>query len=65
MATALAKGFIHSGLVKAGQMLASDWAEGARSAFAKETGIKTSASNLEVVKFAEVLVLAVKPANMA
>ncbi len=61
MATALAKGFIHAGLVTADSLIASDPVKGARVAFAKETGAKTANSNLEVLKFATVLVLAVKP----
>jgi pyrroline-5-carboxylate reductase len=61
MATALAKGFIRAGLVTPKQVIASDVNEAARTAFAKETGAKTTASNPEVAKFAEVLVLAVKP----
>jgi pyrroline-5-carboxylate reductase len=61
MATALAKGFIRAGLVTAGQVIASDPSETARAAFAAETGAKTTTSNPEVVKFADVIVLAVKP----
>ena len=61
MATALAKGFIRAGLVTPNQVIASDVSEAARAAFAKETGAKTTASNPDVAKFAQVLVLAVKP----
>jgi pyrroline-5-carboxylate reductase len=61
MATALAKGFIRAGLVTPKQVIASDVSEAACTAFAKETGAKTTASNPEVAKFAEILVLAVKP----
>jgi pyrroline-5-carboxylate reductase len=61
MATALAKGFIRASLVTPKQILASDPVEAARATFAKEVGSKTTASNDEVVKFAEVLLLAVKP----
>ncbi|MHB8519855.1 MAG: pyrroline-5-carboxylate reductase [Limisphaerales bacterium] len=61
MATALAKGFVNAGLVGADQILASDPVEAARSAFAKAVGAKASASNLEVTRFAQVLLLAVKP----
>lgn len=61
MATALAKGFVNAGLARAGDLLASDPVEGARQAFAKDVGAKASASNAEVLKFANVLVLAVKP----
>lgn len=65
MATALAQGFVRAGLVTPGQIIASDVSEAASAAFAKEVGAKTTASNLEVVKFAEVLVLAVKPHQVA
>jgi len=61
MATALAKGFLHAGLVTPKQLIASDVIEAAGSSFAKETGAKTTNSNADVAKFAEVLILAVKP----
>jgi pyrroline-5-carboxylate reductase len=61
MATALAQGFIKAGLVTARDILASDPAEAACEAFAKATGAKTTAFNPDVVRFANVLILAVKP----
>jgi pyrroline-5-carboxylate reductase len=61
MATALAKGFIGSGLAAAQDLIASDPVEGARAAFARDCGASTTPSNLDVVKSAAVLVLAVKP----
>jgi pyrroline-5-carboxylate reductase len=61
MATALAKGFINAGIAQAEDMVASDVAEGARASFAKEVGCTTTAWNPEVLKFANVIVLAVKP----
>jgi pyrroline-5-carboxylate reductase len=61
MATALAGGFIRAGLVAAPQVLASDPSETARTSFAKETGARITESNSEVIRFARVLVLAVKP----
>ncbi len=64
MATALAKGIITSGLAKAAQIRASDPAEAALSAFATQTGAGTARSNLDVVKFASLLVVAVKPGNV-
>jgi pyrroline-5-carboxylate reductase len=64
MATALAKGFIHSGLAKPEQMIASDIIEASRESFEKETGAKTTDSNLKVAEFAGVLVLAVKPTQV-
>ena len=65
MGTALARGFINAGLVKAGSVIASDPVPAARAAFARETGAKTAASNAEVVKFARVVILAVKPDQVA
>jgi len=61
MATALAQGFIKTGLVTAGQVIASDPSDAARTAFAKETGAKTTAANPDVAAFAHILFLAVKP----
>ena len=65
MATALAQGFVRAGLVTGKQIIASDLYEGARAAFAKETGARVTASNAEVVKSAQVLILAVKPDQTA
>jgi len=61
MATALAKGFIQAKLVTAQQVIASDPVEAARAAFAREVGAKTTGFNPDVVNFASVLVLSVKP----
>ncbi len=61
MGTALARGFIHAGLVTAEQIMASDPVEGARTDFGRETGARIASSNAEVAKFASVLLLAVKP----
>jgi pyrroline-5-carboxylate reductase len=65
MATALARGFIRANLTTADQIIASDPVEGARSSFARDTGAKITVSNLEVLKFADVLLLAVKPGQVA
>src|SRR5580658_8175158 len=65
MAAALAKGVVAAGLVKAAHIRASDPLSAARSAFTDQTGAKTTASNAEVVRFARVLVLAVKPGHIA
>ena len=65
MATALAKGFVKAGLVKPAKLVASDVIEPARRAFAQETGGKSVASNLDVLKAANVLILAVKPDQVA
>lgn len=61
MAAALAHGFIQAGLVTPEQVIASDPSEAARAAFAKQTGAAATADNIEVARFARVLVLAVKP----
>lgn len=61
MASALAKGFVQAGLIKPDQILAGDPSEAARAAFAKEVSAKATASNPDVVMFANVLLLAVKP----
>jgi pyrroline-5-carboxylate reductase len=65
MAASLAKGVVSAGLVKAAQIRASDPLPAARSAFTRQTGGKTTASNAEVVQRARVLILAVKPGHVA
>ena len=65
MATALAKGFVRAEIVFPKEMIAGDVADIARNIFAKETGAKTTANNLEVAKFANVLILATKPDQAA
>lgn len=65
MATALAKGWIAAGLLSPAGCRASDPVTAARQAFAAETGGCASASNREVVESSDVLLLAVKPQNMA
>jgi pyrroline-5-carboxylate reductase len=64
MATALAKGFVQAGLVKPDQILGSDAVERARAAFGREVGARTTAFNPDVLKFASVVILAVKPAQV-
>src|SRR5256885_927681 len=61
MAMALAKGFIRAGLVSTRQILAADPSENAIEAFTKEVGARAIAFNPDVVQFAKVLILAVKP----
>src|SRR5205809_4902119 len=53
MATALARGFIRAGLVRANQLIASDVSKAARDAFTEETGARTAGSNSEVAEFAK------------
>ena len=65
MATALARGFINAKLVNASRITASDPVESARAAFAKEVGARAVASNAEVVKAAKIILLAVKPDQVA
>jgi len=61
MATALAKGFVRAEIVFPKEIIASDLYGVARNIFAKETGAKAIASNSDVLKFANVLILATKP----
>ena len=65
MATALAKGFVKAGLVGPKQIIAGDLSQAACASFGKEVGAKTTAINPDVVKSAEVLILAVKPDQVA
>jgi len=65
MAAALAKGVVSAGLVKQAHICASDPLAAARSAFTSQTGAKAAASNVQVVQFARVLILAVKPGCVA
>jgi pyrroline-5-carboxylate reductase len=65
MATALVRGIVQAGLVKPRQIIASDVSEAARTTFSKEVGAKSTAFNPEVLKFARVLLLAVKPDQIA
>jgi pyrroline-5-carboxylate reductase len=65
MATALARGWLAAGLTSTDIALASDPLPEARQSFTRETGIRSTPSNREVVEVSEVLVLAVKPQSMA
>lgn len=65
MATALARGLVARGLLQPEQILASDPIEAARAAFAETIGARTTPANSEVIEFASVIVLAVKPAQVA
>jgi pyrroline-5-carboxylate reductase len=65
MATALARGFVRTEIVFPKEIIAGDVSAAARAAFTKETGAKTTASNSDVLKFAGVLILAVKPDQVA
>src|SRR3954470_3173807 len=61
MATALANGFVRAGILTAERMIASDVSRAARDAFAQQTGAQTTDSNRNVARFAQTLILAVKP----
>jgi pyrroline-5-carboxylate reductase len=61
MATALAKGFVRAGLASAQQILASDSSAAALAHFGEQVGAKTTGFNPDVLKFADVLILSVKP----
>jgi pyrroline-5-carboxylate reductase len=65
MATALARGFVKAGLIPASGIIASDPYPAARQAFATETAGRATESNLEVIKHSRVLILAVKPDQVA
>ncbi|HEV2331467.1 MAG TPA: pyrroline-5-carboxylate reductase [Verrucomicrobiae bacterium] len=65
MATALAKGFIDAKLAKPKDIVAADPYEAARNHFAEETGAKTTTSNADAATFADVLILATKPDQVA
>ena len=65
MATALARGFIRAEIVFPKEIIASDLSEAARAVFTDKTGAQTTASSADVIKFAQVLILAVKPDQVA
>jgi pyrroline-5-carboxylate reductase len=65
MATALAQGFLKAGLVDAGRLFASDVVPAAALAFSNTTGGRSLPSNREVASSADVLVVAVKPDQVA
>lgn len=65
MATALARGWLSAGLIAADRTLASDPVPAARDAFSRDTSLKATTDNREVVTASDLLVLAVKPQSMA
>ncbi len=65
MATALAKGWIQAGLANVEQVLAGDPVLASREGFTRDTGARSVADNRQVVEASDVIVLAVKPQNMA
>ena len=65
MATALAQGWVRAGLVAAERVRASDPVAAARANFTRETGVPAETDNRAVVAASDVVVLAVKPQQMA
>lgn len=61
MGTALVRGALSSGVVKAGDVLGTDVIAAAREDFTKLTGAKTTAEISEVIKASEVILLCTKP----
>jgi len=61
MASALAGGMVKSGLIKGRQLVASDVVQVPLKAFTKSTGARAAKSNAEVLRKADVIVIAVKP----
>jgi pyrroline-5-carboxylate reductase len=65
MATTLARGFVRAEITFPKEISASDPHPGARKNFSAEVGAKTCAANLDVVKSANILILATKPDQVA
>lgn len=65
MATALARGFVRAEITFPKEIIASARSAATRKCFAGETGAKVTASNAEVLKFANIIFLGVKPAQVA
>lgn len=64
MGTAIARGVVAAGLVAAGRVLGADPSPARRAAW-RRAGLRTTASNREVVQASEIVVVAVKPHEMA
>jgi len=65
MATALARGWLQAGLVTAERIMASDPIRRRAASLARDTGTTSLEDNRLVVQRSDVLLLAVKPQNMA
>jgi len=65
MATALAKGFVRAEIVFPREIIASARSAATRKCFATETGAKPTSANSDVLKFANVIILGVKPVQVA
>lgn len=64
MATALARGLIAAEFTAREQVTASDVSREALSAFVKESGARAADSNADVMRAADIVILAVKPQQM-
>ncbi len=65
MATALARGLIGAEFTAREQVMASDVSREALSAFVKESGARAADSNVDVMRAANIVILAVKPQQMS
>jgi pyrroline-5-carboxylate reductase len=65
MASALASGFVRAGITSKESIIASDVSAGARAHFTETVGGSSTAFNPDVVKFASVIIIAVKPDQVA
>ena len=65
MATALAHGFIKAGLTTADRLVAADVDERARQRFAQALSVHATADNALVAAQSDVIILAVKPQQLA
>ena len=64
MATALVKGAVSQGVVKAADVIGVARTEASRARFSEQTGARNTASISDVVREAEVLILATKPHDL-
>jgi pyrroline-5-carboxylate reductase len=65
MASALASGFVRAGLTQPDSIIASDPIPASREGFANATGGKAAAWNVEAAQFARIIIIAVKPDQVA
>src|SRR5476649_1300608 len=65
MSTALARGFVRAEIAFPKEIIASARSAATRKFFAGETGAKVTVSNADVLKFANIIFLGVKPVQVA
>jgi pyrroline-5-carboxylate reductase len=65
MASALAKGLVSSKFTAAESIIASDPLDASRQAFAGQSGVRATSSNVEVVRSSDVVFVAVKPQHVS